>query len=258
MKLPAAVREQFTCDVRREIRLPYLLAGETEPRGGAAPCVLYLHGAGEKGRDLTALEASSAFRALARRAASERFALLAPQCPKEVSGWDREELAIFLRSCLEKYLIDADRVYLTGISMGGRGAWEFAYDHAEMLAGLAPVAAFGISNLAPRLARLPVSIYHGEEDAVVPVDRAREMFVALKKVNAEARLEALPGVGHSCGEKVYGDDAFWSWLLGQRRAGRSLELADGVRRQLMVTEEEPVVAGSIRCGQKGMARKGKS
>lgn len=212
----------FTQTVRRAVSFPYLLFEPASSSGGGEglhPLLLFLHGAGEKGNDGARLPNAVLPRLLLGAGLSSPPLFIAcPQCPVDRAGWPIEDLAVFLDALLADLPVDPDRVFLSGISLGGRGAWEFAYDHAPRLAALAPLCGPSLPTLAPRLADLPIWVFHGADDAVVPVSGSDAMVEALQRAGASAlRYSRLDGVGHNCGNVVYRDPALWHWLLEQRR-----------------------------------------
>jgi predicted peptidase len=129
---------------------------------------------------------------------------------------------------------DADRVYLTGLSMGGYGTWYLAGQFPERFAAIAPVcggvrgpAAFPqltmsrasdpYAEIARKVARLPIWIFHGEKDASVPVEESRRMHAALRALGADVRYSEYPGVGHDSWNNAYTEPGFLPWLLGQSK-----------------------------------------
>lgn len=204
--------------VRRTLRVRYLLRrppGRAPRRGW--PLLIYLHGAGAKGNDpalltrepLPALAAQLPFNAI----------LACPQCPAGLSGFRMEDLDGWLDELLRTLPADPRRVLLTGQSMGGRGVYEWAYERADRFAALAPVCAVGLPTLAPRLRGLPVWIFHGALDGVVPFARAKEMHAALRAVGVPAKLTRMAHGGHGIGAQAYTQPGLWRWFEGARRGG---------------------------------------
>lgn len=186
------------------------------------PLVIYLHGAGQKGTSLDRLTEASLPALLA-----EGFEVPAHVvCPlaKPGPGWPVQHVAIFAEEVCRKLNADPLRIYLTGESMGGRGVFEVAYWHHHLFAAVAPLCGFGIPNLAPVLRELPISMFHGSDDDVLPVARSEEMATALYIAGANATFQKLDGHGHSIGRAVYSKPDFWSWLLSKRLQTSPLEL----------------------------------
>jgi predicted peptidase len=206
----------------------------------AWPVILFLHGAGERGAD-GLLQTTVGLGPAIRRDASRYPAIVVfPQVPAD-SQWVGvpADLALTaLRQTLAEFRGDPDRVYLTGLSMGGHGAWYLAYRHPELFAAVAPIcgwvsefSAFRGSvavvppdsgppspALARRLRQVPIWIFHGEMDAVIPVTGSREPAAALEGVGAKVRFTEYLGLNHNSWDATYGSDEFVKWLFAQRRA----------------------------------------
>lgn len=186
------------------------------------PLVIYLHGAGQKGTSLEYLAEASLPSLMAE--GLEIPAHLVCPLAKPGPGWPVQHVAIFAEEICRKLNADPLRIYLTGESMGGRGVFEVAYWHHHLLAAAAPLCGFGIPNLAPVLKDLPITMFHGSDDDVLPVARSEEMGAALHAAGANATLQILTGHGHSIGRTVYSKPDFWSWMLSKRRQTSQLEL----------------------------------
>jgi predicted peptidase len=186
-----------------------------------APLVLFLHGAGERGSDLERVKAHGLPRELgAGNPLPESAHVLAPQCPAE-SWWPFElhHLSTLLEDALARLPIDPTRIYLTGISMGGYGAWALAIKHPERFAALAPVCGGGTPLLAARLKALPIWAFHGAEDEVVPLEESERMVSAVNAAGGQAKLTVYPEVGHDSWTLTYRDPALYTWMFAQRRGG---------------------------------------
>lgn len=179
-----------------DLVLPYWHEPAVEPRGDV---LVWLHGAGEKGSHATE-RANDAIVAIARRHAPW-FDVVCPVCPAGVSGWSVAAVLALVDH------LEMGRVVLAGTSMGGRGVYDVAYDHADRFAGLVVIAAFGVPTLMPRLRRTPLWIAHGANDEVVPVQRARDLAAA----HGAAIYRELPA-GHACVAQALDDPDLWSWL----------------------------------------------
>jgi predicted peptidase len=116
-----------------------------------------------------------------------------------------------------KYRVDKDRIYVTGLSMGGSGTWRLAAEFPDRFAAIAPFCGGANVTEASRIAHLPTWAFHGDQDKPVPVDYTLRMIEALKKAGGHPRMTIYPGVGHVCWEEAYGGQEFYDWLLAQRR-----------------------------------------
>lgn len=188
------------------------------------PLLLFLHGAGERGTDL-ALVAKHGPPKLAARKWDFPFFILAPQCPHE-QIWDDDALLALLDHVIARYKINTRRVYLTGLSMGGYGAWSLGAKHPERFAALAPVcgggsaADFLMANRAQSraLRSLAVWAFHGANDDVVPLAEAKAIMAALKKAGCrEAALTVYPNTGHDSYTKTYSNPNLYEWFLNHQR-----------------------------------------
>lgn len=181
---------------------------------GRRPLILVLHGSGLVGCDVERVRTGGLPRRL-ERGGRVPFVVVAPQCPKP--GWDVDALDLLLDDVLKRWRIDADRVYLTGESMGGRGVWELAAARPDRFAAAAPICGWGVTDWAGRLAELPIRAFHGDEDDVVPLEKSREMVEAVHRRGGEAELMIYPGVGHDSWTRTYEDPDLYEWFLAHRR-----------------------------------------
>lgn len=200
------------------------------------PVILFLHGAGERGTDN---EKQLAYLPtwLAEPAMQEKYPcyLVAPQCRPDHRwvevAWDdvastrqspqmTDDLAAAVAALDEALAMEAadpGRVYLTGLSMGGFGAWDLAARMPERFAALLPICGGGDEATAPRLARLPIWCFHGADDTVVVPERSRRMIAAVKAAGGIPRYSELTGVGHDSWTPAYRDPDVLDWLFSQRR-----------------------------------------
>jgi predicted peptidase len=201
------------------------------------PLVLFLHGAGERGDD-NAAQLKHGVVEFHRRQATHPCLVLAPQCPagskwvdvdwneKGGAGTFPAEPSVPLRLALEVVdgliaagRVDPDRVFVTGLSMGGYGTWYAAGMPGSRFAAAAPICGGGDPAWANRYVGLPVWAFHGDDDRAVPVGRSREMVEAIRAVGGKLKYTEYPGVGHDSWTRTYADDAFHDWLFAQRRGG---------------------------------------
>lgn len=202
------------------------------------PVILFLHGAGERGTD--GLLQTTVGLGAAIRAAPNRYPAIVvfPQAPPDSQwvGTPAEVAMAALTQTMAEFRVDSQRVYLTGLSMGGHGTWYLAYRHPELFAAVVPICGWvpdmprfrgsvpvvpsdsgdPIPALARRLAKTPIWIFHGEMDAVVPVSGSREPAAALKAVSADVRYTEFLGLNHNSWDAAYASDEFARWLFAQR------------------------------------------
>jgi len=217
---PGEHTQRFDGVVSRKVRLPYLLwmpEPAQRPAGGW-PLVIFLHGSGERGNDLARVKANGPpkYAAAGRRFP---FVLVAPQLPAD-QVWQSDALDALISNLLEGLPVDADRVLITGLSLGGIGAWRYAMDYPQRLAGIAPVCGGGDPGGAPRLVRLPIWAFHGARDDVVPLAAEQRVVDAVNAAGGRAKFTVYPEVGHNAWDPAYADEALYAWLLAQRRPRR--------------------------------------
>lgn len=195
------------------------------------PVILFLHGAGERGDNGLAQTGTGIGTAIRRN--PERFPCLVvmPQCPNG-RGWgarignlvdespETAQLALAaLDATMKRYRCDPDRVYLTGLSLGGFGSWYIAAKNPQRFAAVIPVCGGGDpAQMAGPLKDLPIWAFHGDQDQAVLPARSREMVEAIKAAGGtKVKYTEYPGVGHNSWDRAYGDAEVIAWLLAQRR-----------------------------------------
>jgi predicted esterase len=195
------------------------------PAGAAAdpakrwPTIVFLHGSGERGRDLSMIASwgpLGAAEAAEQRDASFPFIVIAPQCPPN-EWWSTPWMEDLLAEVESKYPVDRDRLYLTGLSMGGFGTWAMSAEHPDWFAAAAPICGGGDVADARALANLPIWVFHGAKDDVVSPERSQEMVRALRAQNGRVRFTLYPEAKHDSWTQAYQDDALYAWFLEQRR-----------------------------------------
>lgn len=215
-----------------------LLRPEKIESGKRYPLIVFLHGAGERGDDnrqqLTYLP--TWMLEPQRRAEFNAF-LLAPQCPKDrlwaplIRGEQiddnppelppPDELKLVERMIereLAEQPIDVDRVYLTGLSMGGFGSWRLAADRPELFAAVAPICGGGQPRRAPDLAGLPLWVFHGDRDNVIHPQQSRAMVEAVQAAGGNVQYTEFEGVTHDSWTPAYiGSPDLLRWMFAQRR-----------------------------------------
>lgn len=184
------------------------------------PVLIYLHGRSLRGDDLD-LVTRYGIPSLLARGRHLPFIVLAPQLPDGQHWVDADRAWKLLEEAvLDRYAVDEDRIYLTGFSMGGGGAWRFAARHADRLAAAVPISA---STPPPSeawtdaLSDLPMLVYHGDEDPLAPYEPAVAMVEHLREAGQEIDLITLEGEGHGIVQDVYRDPQLYVWLLAHER-----------------------------------------
>jgi predicted peptidase len=202
--------------IAQRVSLRYRLYLPTDYAGSGTrwPLVLFLHGAGERGSHLALLDRTGLTKLAAAR--SLPFVLVAPQVPDD-EIWSTPALAALLDRLLSQLRIDRDRIYLTGLSMGGFGAWDLATTHPDRFAAVVSISGGGNPVPACRLRHVPVWLVHGQQDDVIPVQESELLARRLQTCGGRVRLTVYPDAGHDAWSRTYEDPAFLDWLLAQRR-----------------------------------------
>lgn len=238
-----------TLEDRGTVRRYQVFVPRSYDPGVQWPVVLFLHGGGAEGTD--GIQPTSGGIGDAIRLTPERFPAIVvfPQV-KEDHQWTGAEADFALRTLEEaerEFSTDPDRVYLTGQSRGGRGAYYIGYRHASRFAAMLVACgrvgpadsrrtdgSLWLENslvvpeadgdtfvvLADRLERVPLWVFHGDEDAVIPVEDSRRLIAELQSRGAPARYTELPGVGHNAWDAAYQSTEAIEWLFNHRRSDR--------------------------------------
>jgi predicted peptidase len=191
--------------------------------GQLLPAVLYLHGGSQRGTDLDRLKSYGPAHLIAQ-GHDLPFILIAPQLPDGEIWTDVDGLMRLVNELGQHHPIDPDRIYVTGSSMGARGAWYLAFRFPDRIAAIAPVATFQpILHWATsgRMCAVAVRAYHGDQDDLAPVAGAVRMHEAMAAAGGVSELKVLHGRDHFVADVLH-DPELYRWLLEQRRSRHSL------------------------------------
>ncbi len=210
------MKRQVEASIVKEIR--YLLYTPPDYTGDEPyPLMIFLHGAGERGDDLELVKEHGP--PMEIEAGREYpFIVVSPQVA-EGEWWSPSTVIWILNELKAKMNIDEDRVYLTGLSMGGYGSWDTAVRHPNLWAALVPVCGKGDPLMADRIKHIPTWIFHGAKDSIVPFRHSQDMFDALEG-HGNARFTVYPEADHDSWTETYGNPELYEWMLGQRRGKR--------------------------------------
>lgn len=210
-------------------KLPYRWFAPEREGDAAWPLVIFLHGAGERGTD-NRRQLRHGVRTFVTADAQERHPcfVAAPQCPRG-RWWDPELLQEFAAALAQQPGVDPDRVYLTGLSMGGYATWHVAGARPDLFAAALPVCGGGKVEDALALSTIPIRAFHGDADRTVPVAQSRTMVEAIRRCGGDVQYTEYPGVGHDSWTRTYADREVHDWLFAQRRRSRTPPLANGDR-----------------------------
>jgi len=223
---PAPLPDGF---IARELRLPdgsvrkytvFVPADYDRDASHKWPVIVFLHGSGECGVDGRRQTRVGLPKYIAGRPKRFPFITVMPQAR---TLWFRNEDAAAVWLALEEvhrdYRTDRDRVYLTGLSMGGFGVWELAMLRPDVFAAIVPVCGVGHEDYVSNIVHVPVWAFHGAKDRNVPVAGSRKPIEALRRLGAKPKYTEFPTLGHQCWDRAYATRGLWPWLLKQHRGG---------------------------------------
>jgi predicted peptidase len=214
------VEKQFEKEVTVKVTFNYLLylpKGYDEGKK-AWPLMLFLHGGGETGEDIAKVKKHGPPKLID---AGKEFPFLVVSPQTRRFGWDPQALHALLDDVTAKYRVDTERVYVTGMSMGGMGTWALAASRPGRFAAIVPICGGGNPADAAKLKGLPIRIFQGAKDPIVRLDTAERMLKALKDAGAkDVELKVYPDAGHDSWTTTYEDAKFYEWLLKQKKETR--------------------------------------
>lgn len=189
------------------------------------PLMLFLHGAGERGTDVQRVAIHGPMSRV-KQGTNFPFIIVAPQCPGN-QRWDTEALMQLLAHVTAQHAVDTNRVYVTGLSMGGYGTWSLGLKYPEKFAAIAPICGGGnIIDMVlagpeheTALRALPIWAFHGAKDSVVPLVESERMvnYLKTRAKHPNVQLTVYPEAEHNSWTETYNNPKFYEWLLAQRR-----------------------------------------
>jgi predicted peptidase len=220
-------RLSFKKKFTRTASLNYLLflpAGY-EPKGEKKwPLMIFLHGAGERGTNLSKVGQHGPPKVVKTKK-DFPFILVSPQCPAN-ERWQDDVVLALTDEIIKKHKVDTNRVYLTGLSMGGYGSWSLATKYPERFAAVAPICGGGQNidvllssrQKSVALKTLGVWAFHGAKDPVVPVKESERMIDALRGAGCEdVKLTIYPEAQHDSWTEAYDNQELYDWFLAHSR-----------------------------------------
>jgi predicted peptidase len=211
---------EFEGEITIKVKVCYLLFRPAQyDTKDSWPLLVFLHGAGERGDDLERVKVHGPPKIVETRK-DFPFVVVSPQCPRR-AWWQPQALAGLIDRVIAENKIDPDRVYLTGLSMGGYGTWSLAMAYPGKFAAIAPICGGGDPEGAAKIKHLPVWVFHGGKDRVVPLKQSQAMVDALKAAGADPRFTIYPEAGHDSWTEAYNDPKLYEWFLKQKRPKKS-------------------------------------
>ncbi len=217
--------------------LPYrLILPENYDAANKYPLLFFFHGAGERGND-NELQFFHCVQYLADNL--PEVIIVAPQCPVN-NQWvdtpwangaysidavpESDELQAvmeLLAQLQEEYSVDSDRIYASGISMGGFAVWDVMMRHNDVFAAGIPVCGGGDLSQAQNLVDVPLFVFHGDKDDAVPVSGSRDVVNAIKEAGGtKVEYVEYPGAGHGIWNDAFATEGLLEKLLEQRLSDR--------------------------------------
>jgi predicted peptidase len=223
-------------DSERDVTVRYLLfvPKDYQPTGQKWPLMLFMHGYGECGTDDLDLVKKHGPAKVVESRPDFPFIVISPQCPPPLAAdpnsatakrdkdsfnliehaWKPEEMIQLIDHTIKELNVDPDRVYVTGLSMGGYGTWRLAATYPDRFAAAVPICGGGEpEKMATALSKVPIWAFHGEKDPTVPVAESQAMVDAVKQAGGDARLTIYPGVQHNSWTQTYDNPELYTWLL---------------------------------------------
>ena len=188
---------RFRKEITKVVSLKYQLYfpnSYSEKRKEKLPLMLFLHGAGERGNDVERVKKHGPPKLVQRRKTFP-FVVVSPQC-RENEWWEADGLFALVDDVCERYRIDEDRIYLTGLSMGGAGTW--------MLGG----------------AKLPTWVFHGAKDKTVPIEESQRMVDMIERFDGDIKFTVYPNAQHDSWTETYNNPELYDWFLSHKRSER--------------------------------------
>ena len=215
--------QQLTAELRNTQTLPlnYLLhvpANAANTPDQTWPLILFLHGHGESGEDVNAVMKHGLPKVVTQQP-DFPFIVVAPQCPWH-TWWPElaESLDALLDQVMATYAVDPQRIYLTGLSMGGFGTWYLGATRPQRFAAIAPICGggywfHGFPNQVCALKATPVWAFHGAKDEIVPLAASEQLVETLQACGGDVGFTIYPDAAHDSWTETYNNPELYTWFL---------------------------------------------
>ena len=183
-------------------------------QNGKLPLIIFLHGAGERGDDLSLVKVHGPPK-IVETNSEFPFIVLSPQCQKD-KWWEAAALDLLIDEVISHHDVDPTRIYLTGLSMGGFGTWDLAILRPDRFAAIAPICGGSLTNSfeAPRQIKdVPTWVFHGAMDQVVPLEASSKIVKALRDAGSDVKYTIYPMAGHDSWTETYSNPKLYEWFL---------------------------------------------
>jgi len=236
------------------------------------PLLLFLHGAGERGSDNKAQLYRDVFQSWLPDTSTPlaQAIVVFPQCPTneqwvdtpwaegsysvdEVRESKQAEAALdILYEVVDAYNVDENRIYVSGISMGGFGTWDLLMRHGEIFAAAIPICGGADPSQAELLTDIPIWTFHGSADSVVPVSGTREIYESIIEAGGEKiEYTEYEGMDHNVWTAAAAEPGIQEWLLSHKLSDRYPETETV---QAEESEDEPLTEAIASATPKGMRK----
>ncbi len=190
---------------------------KNKPADKLLPLIIFLHGSGERGDSVDLVRVHGPWN-YAESHEDFPFMILAPQC-KEGESWNPVTLDLLLDDVIANNPLDTNRIYLTGLSRGGFGVWDWVLYRPDRFAAIAPIC--GASNFhvlaANKLKDTPAWIFHGALDDIIPVSFSADLVKKLRSLGADVKFTVYPDAGHDSWTETYLNPELYRWFLSHRK-----------------------------------------
>lgn len=226
MAKPTQTERSFKRTIKTVATADYLLHLPSDYSAKSSkkwPLILFLHGSGERGTNVQQVARHGPPK-IVKSKPNFPFIVVSPQCPSGES-WNPAVLSALLDEVSGKYKVDSQRIYLTGLSMGGFGTWSLAISDPSRFAAIAPICGggetIGVLVAPPKklaaLKKLPIWVFHGGKDEVVKPAESEKMIDAFKRIGNTPKYTVYPDAGHDSWTTTYDNPALYDWFLEHKR-----------------------------------------
>lgn len=178
--------------------------------------MIYLHSTLERSDNFELLKNTEPVVFFEKKEIDVPAIFIAPLCPK-FESWKVEKLNKLLEEIKGLYLIDTNRIYVSGSSMGGIALLKWAYNFPDIFAAMIPVCSGGIKQMAEKISHIPTWFFHGKKDNVISYHKTQELYGAMLQLGADVKFTLYEDEGHKIWPKVYRNQEIYDWMLSKSK-----------------------------------------
>ena len=190
------------------------------------PIIIFLHGIGETGGGTLPGLTGTVKNGPGKLIKNGRHFEAIVVSPQTSGGWSIGALNSFVDYCLNTYNIDENRVYVTGLSLGGGGAWNYGVNHANRVAAIVPICGAADVNSPENLIHTPIWAFHNSGDGTIAVGKTLGWINGIKAAGGNPLVTIYDRNGHDAWTRTYNDDNMWDWMFEQSRLRSGIRLND--------------------------------